>query len=97
MASSKRLFFLIPSAVKSGFVDSAVALFLFHAAPGKGRKRLLVFWPNLSVEHPHLSVEHPIFSMKKKVGTWVYIQTKISFLDMNLNGDAGVMPVKEGT
>ena len=64
MASSKRLFFLIPSAVKSGFVDSAVALFLFHAAPGKGRKRLLVFWPNLSVEHPHLSVEHPIWKKK---------------------------------
>ena len=34
---------------------------------------------------------------KKNVGTGVYIQPPPAVLHMNLNGDVGVVPAKEGT
>ena len=37
----------------------------------------------------------PLF--KKKSWDWGIYTARISILDMNLNGDAGVMSVKEGT
>ena len=46
-----------------------------------------------------VSVEHPLFT-RKMLGLGyrgIYIQPRSAEVDMNLNGDVGVIPAKEGT